>query len=99
MKAADGNEIWSTGIYEEIIPMKKIVFTDSFADSKGNKVPASFYKMPGEWDLELMVTVEFKEVDGKTNMLLQHAGLPVEISDDCIKGWQSSFDKLERNIE
>ena len=55
--------------------------------------------MPGEWDLELMVTVEFKEVDGKTNMLLQHAGLPVEISDDCIKGWQSSFDKLETNVK
>lgn len=99
MKGPDGKEIWSTGTYKEIIPLKKIVQTDSFADSKGNIVPASFYKMPGEWAMELVVTVAFEEVDGKTNMTLQHAGLPVEISDECVKGWQSSFDKLEINFK
>lgn len=99
MKGPDGKEIWSTGTYKEIIPFKKIVLTDSFADSKGNIVPASFYNMPGEWDEELMVTIEFEEADGKTNMTMQHAGLPVEISDECIKGWQSSFDKLENNLK
>jgi len=99
MKAADGKEIWSTGTYKEIIPFKKIVYTDSFADSKANIVPASDYQMPGEWALEMMVTVEFEEVDGKTNLLLQHVGLPVEMGDDCMKGWQSSFDKLENNVK
>ena len=99
MKGPDGKEIWSTGTYKEIIPQKKIVYTDSFADSKGNIVDAAFYKMPGEWAMELMVTLAFEEVGGKTNMTLQHAGLPVEISDECIKGWQSSFDKLESNVK
>jgi hypothetical protein len=46
-----------------------------------------------------MITVEFEEVDRKTNMTIQHSGLPVEIADDCIQGWQSSFDKLESNVE
>lgn len=99
MKGPDGIEIWSTGTYKEIIPFKKIVYSDSFADPKGNIVLASYYKMPGEWDLNLMVTVEFEEVDGKTNMKMQHVGLPVEMSDDCIKGWQSSFDKIESNFK
>ncbi|MCX6352004.1 MAG: SRPBCC domain-containing protein [Bacteroidetes bacterium] len=99
MKAADGNEIWSTGVYEEIIPLKKIVYTNCFSDSKGNVVPASDYKMPGEWAMEALVTVEFEEVDGKTNMTLEHEGIPVEIDDDCMKGWQSSFDKLENNLK
>ncbi|HKR04087.1 MAG TPA: SRPBCC domain-containing protein [Bacteroidia bacterium] len=99
MQGEDGKKIWSTGTYKEIIPQKKIVVTDSFADSTGNIVPASYYKMPGEWALELMVTVEFEEVDGKTNLKLQHAGLPPEMTDDCMKGWQSSFDKLESNIK
>ena len=98
MQGADGKKIWSTGTYKEIVPHKKIVTTDSFADSNGNIVPASDYNMPGEWS-EAMVTTEFEEVDGKTNLSLLHAGLPAEISDECIKGWQSSFDKLERNIE
>jgi uncharacterized protein YndB with AHSA1/START domain len=98
MQGEDGKKIWSTGTYKEIIPLKKIVNTDSFADSEGNIVPASYYKMPGDWGLELLVTAEFEEVDGRTNLKLQHEGLPVEISDECMKGWQSSFDKLENNF-
>ena len=99
MKAPDGKEIWSTGTYKEIIPLKKIVFSDSFADPNGNIVPASYYKMPGEWDLQLTVTVEFEEVDGTTNLKIEHANLPAEMSEDCIKGWQSCLDKLERNFK
>lgn len=99
MQGEDGKKIWSTGTYKEIIPQKKIVVTDSFADSKGNIVPASDYKMPGEMALELMVTVTFEEVDGKTNISLLHEGLAAEIADECIKGWQSSFDKLESNVK
>jgi len=99
MKGSDGKEIWSTGTYKEIVPNEKIVCTDSFADSKGNIVPGSFYKMPGEWGLEMELTVEFEEVDGKTTMTMQHNGLPAEITETCMKGWQSSFDKLERNVK
>lgn len=94
MRSAEGNDTWGTGIYKEIIPEKKLVYTDSFADNKGNVVPASYYNMP-EMPLEVLVTVDFEEVAGKTTMCLQHNGLPEEIADDCIKGWQSSFDKLE----
>ena len=79
--------------------LKKIVNTDSFADSTGTIVPASYYKMSGDWGLELLVTTEFEEVDGKTNISLQHAGLPVELSDECMQGWQSSFDKLKSNMK
>src|SRR3989344_590653 len=40
-----GKDFWSTGTYKEIVPMKKIVTTDSFADEHGNVVPASHYGM------------------------------------------------------
>ncbi len=98
MQGEDGKKIWSTGTYKEIVPFEKIVNTDSFADEKGHIVPAAYYKMEGDWDLELQVTAEFEEVDGKTNIVLTHEGLPAEIIEDCMNGWQSSFDKLERNI-
>lgn len=98
MQAANGKKVWSTSTYKEIIPLKKIVNTDSFADSEGNIVPASYYKMEGEWELELQVTTEFEQVNGKTSISLQHAGLPAEISEDCMKGWQSSFDKPAKNF-
>src|SRR3989338_4090306 len=38
MKGPDGKEIWSTGTYREIVPMRKIVCTDNFSDSKGNVI-------------------------------------------------------------
>ena len=99
MRGPDGKEIWSTGTYKEIVPLKKIVYTDSFADSKGNVVPASDYKMSGEWELEIPVTVEFEEANGKTNLSLKHEGIPEEMHEDCTKGWNESLDKLEKNIK
>ena len=98
MEAADGQKIWSTGTYKEILPFRKIVNTDSFADNNGNIVPASDYNMAGEWGSDAQVTLEFEEEGGKTILSLQHDGVPVELSDECLRGWQSSFDKLEANM-
>ena len=98
MMGEDGKKVWSGGVFREITPKNKIVYSDHFADEKGNIVQASYYQMPGEWPEELRVTVAFEEVGGKTNMTLKHEGLPVEMAEDCIKGWQSSFNKLENNL-
>ena len=52
--APEGQDFWTTGVYREIVPMERIVYTDSFADEKGNVVPASHCGMPGEdWPLEM----------------------------------------------
>jgi uncharacterized protein YndB with AHSA1/START domain len=99
MKAPDGREFWSTGVYQEIVLLKKIVYTDSFSDNKGNVIPASALKMPGDWPLELSVTLTFEEVDGQTKLTVQQTGIPEEAQDDCVEGWQQSFDKLESNLK
>lgn len=99
MRSSNGDEFWSTGVYKEIIPYKKQVFTDSFSDEEGNVIPASAHNMPGEWPLELLITVIFEENGEKTKLKLQHEGIPDEMRDDCIKGWNESLDKLERNIK
>lgn len=49
--------------------------------------------------MELLVITEFEELDGKTKIYLQHTGLPDEMSEECIKGWQSSFVKLDENFK
>jgi len=99
MRSNDGAEFWSTGVYKEIIPGKKLVCTDSFSDDKGNVVPASDLNMPGDWPIELLVTVTFEEMTEKTKMNLQQVGIPPEMYEDCIKGWNESLDKLEENIK
>ena len=98
MRGPDGKEYWSTGVVKELIPERKLVVTDSFSDDKGNIKPASEYGMPGNWPKELLITVYLEEADGATKMKLKHQGIPNEMREDCIKGWNESFDKLEENI-
>ncbi len=55
--------------------------------------------MPGNWPMELLVTVTFEEIGGKTKMNLQQVGVPQEMYDECIKGWNECFDKLEEKMK
>ncbi len=89
-----GRDFWSTGVYREIIPMERIVATDSFADEKGNVVPSMRYGMEGV-PLEMLVTVTFEDVGGKTRLTLRHAGLPEAHAVGAEIGWGTSLDKLE----
>lgn len=100
MRSPEGEDFWSTGVYREIVPLERIVSTDSFADEKGNVVPASHYGMSSDFPLELQVTLTFEEHDGKTKMTLRHAGIPEgEMSDLTKAGWNESFDKLAESLK
>lgn len=98
MRSPEGKDYWNTGIYREIVEPERIVCTDSFADEQGNVVPASHYEMPGDWPLEMLVTVTFEEYEGKTKMTLRHVGLPSIIEQDASTGWNESFDKLAEEL-
>ena len=88
-------DYWSTGIYREIVPLEKIVCTDSFADEKGNVVPATYYGMGQNVPLKMLITVTFEEHAGRTTMTLRHAGIPAgEMRELTKAGWNESFDKL-----
>jgi len=92
-----GQKMYGTGVYKEIIPLEKIVVTDSFSDEKGNVVDAaSEYGMQG-FPREMLVTVTFEDIGGKTKMTLRHSGVK-DISDqdrtNMEQGWNESFDKL-----
>ena len=99
MRGPDGKEYWSTGVVKEFIPEKKLVLTDSFSDAKGNIISASEQGMPGEWPMELMINFELEEADGATKLKLRHEGVPEEMHDECVKGWNESLDKLGKNIK
>lgn len=99
MRGPDGKEYWSTGIVKELEPEKRLVITDSFSDAKGNIKSASEYGLPGDWPKELLITFELEEADGATKLKLYHEGIPEEMHEECKKGWNESFDKLEENIK
>ena len=100
MQSPEGQKFWTTGEFREIVPLERIVYSDSFADEKGNAVPASYYGMAGEWEMVGVVTVTFKEVNGKTTMTLTHVGLPsAEMEEMTSAGWNESFDKLAASLK
>jgi uncharacterized protein YndB with AHSA1/START domain len=100
MRSPEGQEYWSTGVYREIIPMERIVFTDCFADEQGNVVPATHYGMSADFPLEMLVTVIFEDSGNKTKMTLQHVDLPAgEMTEQTGAGWNESFDKLAQSLK
>jgi uncharacterized protein YndB with AHSA1/START domain len=99
MRSPEGRDYWSTGVYREIVPLERIVCTDSFADEEGNVVPATYYGMSPDFPLEMLITVTFEEDEGKTKMTLKHTGLPAgEMSEQTGAGWNESFDKLAASL-
>ncbi|MFA6042226.1 MAG: SRPBCC domain-containing protein [Patescibacteria group bacterium] len=97
---APEQDFWSTGTYKEIVPMQKIVCTDSFADAQGNIISGKEYGMEN-FPLELEATITFESLaDGTTKMRLEHAGMPAGTDKELTQvGWNESFDKLAAAIE
>ena len=91
MRGPFGKEFCSTGVVKEFVPGKKLVVSDRFSDEKENTKPAG---MPGE----LLITVTMKETDGSTRLRLRHEGISDEMRYECIRNWNQSLDKLQKNI-
>ena len=93
MKSNDGRQMYYTGTFQEIVPMERIVFTDSMSDAEGNVISPTAMGMP-EGSPEVMeVTVKFIHKDGKTTVTVSHIGVG-KGADYASMGWEQAFDKL-----
>lgn len=98
MRSGDGTDFWVTGNYREIVPYKKLVWTDCFSDKDGNMVSGETYGMKG-LPLEMECTLTLEEIGGKTKMTLCHVGIPKgETTDMTNAGWNESFDKMATSL-
>jgi uncharacterized protein YndB with AHSA1/START domain len=79
----DGKAHECAGVYREVVPNRKLVFTWCWPNTTPERVS--------------VVTVEFKEVKGKTELIFKHEQLFDEkVRDDHKRGWSGLLDKLER---
>lgn len=80
---ADGRAHECAGIYREVVPNRKLVFTWSWPRTTPER--------------ESVVTITFRAVDGGTELDFRHEQLFDEkVRDDHKRGWTGSLDKLER---
>ena len=81
----EGEEMTVFGEYRELVPGKKIVFTWKWDDDENWEEHNS------------VVTVEFSDRDGGTDVRLIHEKLPnAESRDRHNEGWNSVLDRLEK---
>jgi len=95
MRSPEGQEIWGRGVYREFVKPERIVYTDSFADPKGNVVSPAYYGMGAGIPVETVVAVTLTEREGKTEFNLRHSAFEsAKDREDITQGWGEMLDKL-----
>lgn len=93
----DGKEYYGRGIYQKIEPMTYLSYLDSFTDTNGNDVPASYYGAGPDKIIETLVEIKLEDQGGQTKMIIEMEN-PYpdnqEMAEQMTAGWNSMFDKL-----
>ena len=86
IKSPQGDEYWMQGKYIEITNPSRIVFT--YEDGSGKPIMG-----------ETIVTISFKKIGNKTEMVFRQTNFPtVELRDSHYGGWSSAFKCLREFI-
>ncbi len=102
MRSPEGKDTWITGTYLDVVPMERLVMTDSFADEQGNVVPGTYYGMGAEFPQEMRITVTFEDQGDETKFTLTHSDISTlseEHRSGMHQGWNEMFDKLAEMLE
>jgi uncharacterized protein YndB with AHSA1/START domain len=82
-KLADGHTSIVTGVYQEIVPGERLVFTWNWEQGP-------------PFGSNTLVTVEFRDAAGGTELVLIHEKFESEQArEEHTKGWNSCFEKFE----
>ena len=98
MQTPDGPmRMWFAGEYLEVVENHRLVYTESISDESGNVSSPSHLGMPAEHPATTEVRVELEDVDGRTRMVVVHAGVPGDSPGAA--GWEMAFAKLAARVE
>jgi len=78
-RTLNGQEHNPTGVYREVVPDRKLVFT---------------WEWPGAPERESLVTFLLQPIDGGTQLTLIHAQLPEDAVESHERGWSGLLHKL-----
>lgn len=97
MRDPEGNDYYSTGEYVEIVPLRRIVYTDSFADADGNVVSPQQFGLSADFPASQEITLTFEDLGGQTLLRVSSAAMPRdEFFEMARSGMSTSLDKLAR---
>ena len=99
-------DMYSAGVFKEIVPNEKLVLTDYFSDKDGNLIdPVNSGQSP-DFPRESTVTVLFEELaKGKTKLTIVFPKPETEAQYQAIlksgmtEGWNSSLNKMAEALK
>lgn len=97
MRSPDGMQMYFTGVYKEVLPMERLVYTDSMSDAEGNLMSPAAMGMAEGTPVTMDVTVTFAHADGKTTVTVSHVGSGAG-GESAGTGWEQAFDKLTAEL-
>jgi len=109
MHGPEGSEfdkdLYSAGVYKEIVLKEKLVVSDYFSDAEGNKIDPTVYGMNADMPEEMNVVITFEKAGGgKTKLTIEYPRPKSEkqfqamIKSGMEEGWNSSLDKLAQSL-
>ena len=97
-KEVGGQDMYSTWVYQKIVPLERIEFIQNLADEDGNLVDPLTLGLPPEFPLDVRTVVTFKDLGNKrTEMTVTEYGLPTahtELGRNAELGLNQSIDKM-----
>ncbi|HEY3723067.1 MAG TPA: SRPBCC domain-containing protein [Acidimicrobiia bacterium] len=90
-------QMWFTGEHREVVPNRRLVYTESMSDEHGNVVSAAEAGMPEGHPTTTEIAVDLEARDGGTWMTMTHTGVPA--GSPGAAGWLMAFDKLAALLE
>jgi uncharacterized protein YndB with AHSA1/START domain len=94
MRSPDGKDLWGKFTYREIVAPERLVFVVSFSNEKGG---VTRHWLSLTWPLEVLNTVSFTELDGKTTVRL--SGVPINAKDEERKTFEGAFNSMDQGFK
>jgi uncharacterized protein YndB with AHSA1/START domain len=88
--------MWFTGEYLEVVPNKRLVYTESMSDANGTVLAPADLGMSAGHPATTEVRVELDDLGGRTRMILTHTGIPA--GSPGAAGWTMALDKLAVHV-
>lgn len=98
-------DMYSSGVYKEIIEHEKIVSSDYFSDKEGNMIKPSDEGQDDNFPTEMTATITFEEIEeNKTKLTIfypkaaNEAQYKAMLKSGMTEGWASSLNKLDQAL-
>jgi uncharacterized protein YndB with AHSA1/START domain len=94
-----GQDSYTAGVYQKIVPLERLEFTQGMADKDGNPIDPAMLGLPADFPKELRTVILFKAKGSMTELTItQHNWTPGQMYVYALAGMHQSIDKLAASL-